>query len=72
MVDGCFPPYSARTESQYEEERRLLYVAVTRAKNELYISSYREADKAINIRSSPLLGDITPALMEQEYRVEDI
>lgn len=72
MVDGCFPPYSAHTESQYEEERRLLYVAVTRAKNELYISSYREADKAINIRSSPLLGDITPALMEQEYRVEDI
>ena len=37
-VEGRFPPtYAARTEAELEEERRLMYVAVTRAEDMLHI-----------------------------------
>ena len=36
---GCFPSErSLETEEGEEEERRLMYVAITRARNELYLS----------------------------------
>jgi DNA helicase-2/ATP-dependent DNA helicase PcrA len=39
MVDGRFPSlYNLRSDDEVEEERRLLYVAVTRAKEHLYLS----------------------------------
>jgi DNA helicase-2/ATP-dependent DNA helicase PcrA len=39
MVDGRFPSlYNLRSEDEVEEERRLLYVAATRAKEHLYLS----------------------------------
>ncbi|MGH7896269.1 MAG: ATP-dependent helicase, partial [Candidatus Binatia bacterium] len=39
MVDGRFPSlYNIRDEEEVEEERRLLYVAVTRAKEHLFLS----------------------------------
>jgi DNA helicase-2/ATP-dependent DNA helicase PcrA len=39
MVDGRFPSlFNLRDESEIEEERRLLYVAVTRAKEHLYLT----------------------------------
>jgi len=39
MVDGRFPSlYNLRSDEEVEEERRLLYVAVTRAKEHLYLS----------------------------------
>jgi DNA helicase-2/ATP-dependent DNA helicase PcrA len=39
MVDGRFPSlYNLRDDDEVEEERRLLYVAVTRAKEHLYLS----------------------------------
>jgi DNA helicase-2/ATP-dependent DNA helicase PcrA len=39
MVDGKFPSsYSMHNDDELEEERRLLYVAVTRAKRNLYLS----------------------------------
>ncbi|WP_439359936.1 3'-5' exonuclease [Bradyrhizobium sp. DASA03007] len=34
-VDGCIPSSRAKTPAEVEEERRLLYVAMTRAKNRL-------------------------------------
>jgi DNA helicase-2/ATP-dependent DNA helicase PcrA len=38
LVDGRFPSfYSSKTERELEEERRLLYVALTRAKDGLYL-----------------------------------
>jgi DNA helicase-2/ATP-dependent DNA helicase PcrA len=39
MVDGRFPSlYNLRDEEEVEEERRLLYVSVTRAKEHLYLT----------------------------------
>jgi DNA helicase II / ATP-dependent DNA helicase PcrA len=38
LVDGLMPIVHARTASAIEEERRLLYVAVTRARQHLYLS----------------------------------
>ena len=39
LCDGLFPSArSLETEEGEEEERRLLYVAITRARNELYLS----------------------------------
>ena len=37
-VDGCIPSdLGVRTAAEVEEERRLLYVAMTRAKNDLHL-----------------------------------
>lgn len=42
LEDGLFPGYMAsEDEEALEEERRLCYVGITRAKNELYLSSAR-------------------------------
>ena len=39
LCDGLFPSArSSETDEGLEEERRLFYVALTRAKNELYLS----------------------------------
>jgi DNA helicase-2/ATP-dependent DNA helicase PcrA len=38
LVDGCIPSdMASRTQEQIDEERRLLYVAMTRAKEHLYL-----------------------------------
>ena len=39
LIDGCLPvSYSLEDPESIEEERRLLYVAVTRAKTKLFLS----------------------------------
>jgi len=38
LVEGLVPIVHARTDDAIEEERRLLYVAVTRAREHLYLS----------------------------------
>lgn len=44
LADGKFPSsHAAADPEQYEEERRLLYVAATRAKSQLFLSYPREA-----------------------------
>jgi DNA helicase-2/ATP-dependent DNA helicase PcrA len=45
-ADGQFPTRRAIESGDVEEERRLFYVAVTRAKNELYISYPKVASRA--------------------------
>ncbi|MDR1664808.1 MAG: ATP-dependent helicase, partial [Clostridiales bacterium] len=40
-VDGVIPHERSKTEAELEEERRLLYVGVTRAKDALYVSATR-------------------------------
>lgn len=38
LEEGIFPHYKSKTENEIEEERRLAYVAFTRAKEKLYLS----------------------------------
>ena len=40
--EGCIPYKKAKLETEIEEERRLFYVAMTRAKNKLVISYVKE------------------------------
>ena len=41
LEDGVFPPPAARRRLRLEEERRLAYVAITRAREQLYLSHVR-------------------------------
>jgi DNA helicase-2/ATP-dependent DNA helicase PcrA len=38
LVEGYFPSYKADTAEEREEERRLFYVSITRAKDQLYLT----------------------------------
>ena len=40
MVKDIFPSFRCETEEDLEEERRVCYVALTRAKKELFLSFY--------------------------------
>ena len=64
MVEGQFPSKRLRNEDEYEEERRLFYVAITRAKKMLYISSYDTKAASFAAKASSFLEDIAPGLLE--------
>ena len=53
-VDGTIPHSNAMTPEEIEEERRLFYVEMTRAKDFLYLSAYKEDGKDI---SSPFIEE---------------
>lgn len=56
-VDGIWPSKQAITESELEQERRLFYVAMTRAKKQLlFVYENRFADKVFNV--TPYLHEI--------------
>ncbi|MDX9896488.1 MAG: ATP-dependent helicase [Desulfofustis sp.] len=69
LADGRFPHASAFPGEQWEEERRLLYVAATRARQRLYLSYPRElmgADRRFNrVSMSPFLAELSPASYER-------
>ncbi len=64
LADGRFPHASAFAGEQWEEERRLLYVAATRAKQHLYLTYPRELmtpdRKFKRVGMSPFLAELTP------------
>ena len=68
MEDGVFPGDLARyNEADMEEERRLCYVAITRAKKELYLSSSRSRMIFGQTKRNPpscFLSEIDPALLD--------
>lgn len=69
VVDGRFPSaYSFSTEEELEEERRLLYVAVTRAKKYLYltypINVYDRVTGAILSKPSRFLDSVPAAILD--------
>lgn len=64
MVEGQFPSKRLHNEDEREEERRLFYVAVTRAMNKLYISSYASKGGMFYAQPSSFLSDIEPQLLD--------
>ena len=76
LVDGRFPSsYSFLTEEELEEERRLLYVAVTRAKQFLYLTFpvqvYDKITGSVLSKPSRFLDDVPASLVETWSVVEN-
>jgi len=69
LADGRFPSYlSFGKEEEMEEERRLFYVAITRAKDELYLSYpliYSGYDGQVIMRTSRYLEELSSELYEK-------
>jgi DNA helicase-2/ATP-dependent DNA helicase PcrA len=72
VLDGIFPDEippdvkraDKETVEKYEEERRIFYVGVTRAKNNLYLFKSREASTFINqlLNKKPIVENVkTPS-----------
>ena len=70
MEEGVFPSDMCRySEEELEEERRLCYVGITRAKKELYLSSSQSRMIFGQTRRNPpsrFLNEIDPHLLEME------
>jgi DNA helicase-2/ATP-dependent DNA helicase PcrA len=76
LVDGRFPSYhNLHDDEEVEEERRLLYVAVTRAKDRLHLSYpidvYDRASGMVLGKPSRFLEDLPPALLRDVQVVEE-
>lgn len=56
LLDGELPFRSGRVRADEDEERRLLYVGITRARRHLYLTWPRDGA----IQPSPFLSDLTP------------
>jgi len=68
LVEGIMPIVYARTPEAIEEERRLLYVGVTRARRHLVLS-WAPARVADGVPGSPRAGSgITTARTRQQSR----
>lgn len=63
LVEGQFPSRRLNNQDEMEEERRLLYVAITRAKRKLYLSGYQMKVAGYGARQSSFLSDIDVALL---------
>ena len=62
LEDGLIPHYkSQHDERQYEEERRLLYVGITRARQRLFMTYARQRDM---FRAGPNYTEISPFFNE--------
>lgn len=76
VVDGRFPSlYSFETEEELEEERRLFYVAVTRAKKHLYLSYpvniFDNTTGSILSKPSRFLDDVPSSMVDAWTLVEE-
>jgi len=76
IVDGRFPSvYSFGEDEELEEERRLFYVAVTRAKRYLYltypINVFDRGSGMVLSNPSRFLDTVSPALLEQLALMEE-
>jgi DNA helicase-2/ATP-dependent DNA helicase PcrA len=64
-ADGEIPSYLSERDGRLEEEKRLFYVAMTRAKQELYISSYASDENGRPKSPSRFLSAIPVRLTEK-------
>ncbi len=76
IVDGKFPSvYSFIADEDFEEERRLFYVAVTRAKRHLYLSYpinvFDKGSGMLLTKPSRFLDPVSPALLDQLVLLEE-
>lgn len=76
IVDGKFPSvYSFVADEDLEEERRLFYVAVTRAKRHLYltypINVFDKGSGMLLSKPSRFLDPVSPALLDQLALIEE-
>ncbi len=55
LENGSLPSYHAKTQQELEEERRLFFVGITRAKKHLYITSVRFNNEARHLKKSIFL-----------------
>lgn len=72
VAEGQFPSSHSMPGEQQEEERRLLYVAATRAKRRLFCTYPREVmspdKKFFNTRLSPFLAEIEAGMFTSAHR----
>ena len=76
VVDGKFPSvFSFNSDEELEEERRLMYVAVTRAKRHLFltypINVYDKSSGMLLSKPSRFLDHVSPRLFETLALVEE-
>ncbi len=76
VVDGKFPSlYSFATDEELEEERRLFYVAVTRAKRHLYltypINVFDRGSGTLLSKPTRFLDHVPPDMFEQLALIEE-
>ena len=76
VVDGKFPSlYSFVTDEELEEERRLFYVAVTRAKRHLYLTyPINVLDRSSGMllsKPTRFLDHVSPGLFDQLALIEE-
>ncbi|MCP9447140.1 MAG: ATP-dependent helicase [Nitrospira sp.] len=76
VVDGRFPSaYSFLTDEELEEERRLFYVAVTRARRHLFltypVNVYDKSSGMVLSKPSRFLNPVPPELLEVLALVEE-
>jgi DNA helicase-2/ATP-dependent DNA helicase PcrA len=68
MEEGLFPLSRAETAEEIEEERRLAYVGITRARNKLFLShagARRRNGQLMMSSPSRFLADVPPSLVEE-------
>ena len=68
LEEGLFPLARAETPEDIEEERRLCYVGMTRAKDKLYLahaSARRRSGSLLPAFPSRFLADVPPSLVEE-------
>ena len=63
LVENLFPSRKLKNQDEMEEERRLFYVAITRAKKQLYLSSYEAKMGNFGCMPSRFLENIDSKLL---------
>jgi len=66
-VDGEFPSYFALRDGKLEEEKRVFYVAMTRAKKQLYITGFRSNARGQSPRPSRFIQMLGKENLEGAY-----
>lgn len=57
VVEGVVPHERSKTDEEIEEERRMLYVAMTRAKSQIYLSIVKNRHEK-NVKVTPFLKSL--------------